>query len=199
MLSKKTSGITSKTVDGKTEVYVTLKDDERKEVSINALTEDDVEEFDDTEVRTAKQVEEEKKAKEMADVISVESHTYASVNDLEDNTVLDELSKEATGKEGKFEKTKVAGYFFCKEKNRYYKFDTKTGKLVYQPDIKSINERGYITKKNGGCEPIAEVFMDKVYTGVDLINKIQEYGSEFRTHLNGKTSDEEHFCTYCQR
>lgn len=186
------SGITSKTVDGKTELYVILKDDKRKEVRINALTEDDVEEFNDNEVRTKKQVEDEKKAKAMADVTSLESHTYACVNDLEDNTVLDELSKEATGKEGNFEKTKVAGYFFCKGKNRYYKFDTKTGKLVYQPDIKSINENGYITKKNGKCEPIAEVFMDKVYTGVDLINKIQEYGSEFRTHLNGNTTDEEY-------
>ena len=175
------------------DVFVKLIDDERKEVSINALTEDDVEEFNDNGVRTAKQVEEEKKAKEMHDVTHIQSHfAFSSLNSLTDNSTLDELSVAATGKKGNFEKTNVDGYFFCKGKNRYYKYDINTGKLVYQPDIKSINKNGYITKQNGKCAPIAEVFLDTAYSGLDLINKIQEYGSEFRTHLNGNTTDVEY-------
>lgn len=173
-------------------VYVDFKDANKKNVSIHDIAAEDVEEFDDSEIKTKKQADEEKRAREMADVTAVESHTYASINDLEDNTVLDELSQEATGKKGNFVKTKVDGYYFCKEKNRYYKYDVKSGQLKYDSKIKSINEKGYITNERNLCVPVAEVFMDKVYTGVDLINKIQEYGSDFRTLLNGGTSEAEY-------
>ena len=182
-----------KRVGNTDKVFVDFKGADRKEVSIYDITADDVEEFEDSEIRTQKQVDAEKKAKALEDVTIVESHQYSSLHDIESNEEMDKLSEEICGEKGHFRKNKfIPGYFMSdKPQGRVYKYDVKSGKLKFVENIRAITSVGYAKDADNKDFAIAEVFMDKEYTGAELINKIQEYGAELRTCLNGRTNDEE--------
>lgn len=173
---------------------VSFSDKDKKSMSVDKLSiENGLTEFVDTDIKTKAMVDKEKKEKELADVRKIESHQFSSLNDIaESNKMMDELSVEATGKKGNFEKTAVAGYFFCKGKNRYYRYYVSDGKLHYLPTVKSIDKNGIITRHNGTKTQALEVFIPTAVKDVELINKIQEYGASFRTCLNGDTSEAEY-------
>ena len=173
---------------------VSFNNKSSKSMKVDDLSTDNaLEEFDNGSIKTAAQIKAEKEAKEKADVTKIEAHQFSSLNDIaESNKMMDELSVEATGKKGNFEKTAVAGYFFCKGKNRYYRYYVSDGKLHYLPTVKSIDKNGIITRHNGTKTQALEVFIPTAVKDVELINKIQEYGASFRTCLNGDTSEAEY-------
>ena len=163
--------------------------DGRTGVYLENLSDSDLDLCEDTEIKTKQQALEEQRKLQRSDVTKVESRQYASLGDI-DNEEMDKISEDICGEKNHFRKSKyIPGYFISnKPKGRIYKYDAKTGKLKYAENIKTITEYGFGKDYNNNFFSIAEVFMDKNYNGAELVNKIQEYGAEFRKHLNGRTS-----------
>ena len=160
-------------------------------INVNELTEDNLEEFNDTDVTSKKKIEEEKKAKENKDVTDVGKHTYPTYASL-NNEALSELGKEITGKEDDFEETHVKGYYYCKSKKRFYKYNQETGKLDYLKGVTKIAETGYMIK-DGKWLPCTEIVNPENYPSgtEELKNAIQDYAKKFAKDLNGKTDEKE--------
>ncbi len=160
------------------------------EKTLDQLKAEDLVDVKDEDILSKEKFEADKKAKEEKDVTEVEAKVYASITEL-DNTALEELDK-ITGKENDFEETPVKGYFHCKSKDRYYRYNQTTGKLEYLRGVTKIAETGYMIK-DGKWLPCTEIISAETYPAgsEELQAAIQEYAKAFAKDLNGITSSEE--------
>ena len=161
------------------------------EKTVDQIKADDLGEFKDEDVQSKEKVEKAKKEEEEKDIEEVKTKTYASYAAI-DNTALKELDK-ITGIDNDFEETGVNGYYHCKSKNRYYKYNQTTKKLEYLEGVTKISDTGYMIKNNQWL-PCTEVFdADNNAVGSEASNEaVQNYAKAFAKDLNGITSDKEY-------
>ncbi len=193
------------TVDGKTEEYTYVIGNGLDKKVID-LTADDLDtNFNEENIQSTKKIEQDKKKKEEADIVIVENYTFESLKDAKTGKKLSELSKAIKQaenpnidiKDGEYDKRdfiqiKVNGYFYCKSKNRYYRYDENENKLKYQKDVQRIDECGYMKYKNGTIKECEEVISDTISTDENgLKTAINDYGQKFAKAVNGKSSSED--------
>ena len=160
-------------------------------IKVDELTADDLEEFKDEDVISKEKKEKAKKDEEEKDIKAVEDTKFASITEV-NNEALEKLDK-ITDKENDFSETGVKGYYYCKSKKRYYKYNQATNKLEYLKGVTKISDTGYMIK-DGKWTPCSEIFdTENNAAGTEKSNEaVQNYAKAFAKDLNGITSENEY-------
>ena len=186
------------------EVCIDFKDENRKKISINDLTEDDVKTFKDENIKTLDSKIKDEIKEVNSGIDAIEAIRFESLKDVESYTKRLEISKLITQKEDDetivFEKVKDMNGYFKSNYNgqiRYYKYDENNNKLVCLTQY--INNKdcgGVISIKDGiakiqtskGIETVEireNLFREPLTENETPENKIQEYGLAFAKSVSG--------------